>query len=253
MSANLILGASHAMVLARQVGRFEGDWKVAVRDLIPIATHSGADTSLLFSTNNPTFLELKPGPGGEIAGAFGPLMDKVRAFNRPGAKVVLGVGGNEHNIRFLAAHPQPFDVFHPVWPGVESGRQIIPRREMTAVMQAMLERTLTVTRLIAAELPLAERWYLPPPPPIPSEAHIRANTEGFFKFEGGVEAASVRLKLHAIYLEIVTGFCRANGLRLIPPAAGGQDDQGFLREPYWQGSTHATSDYYAGIVGELGL
>ena len=102
MSANLILGASHAMVLARQVGRFEGDWKVAVRDLIPIATHSGAETWLLFSTNNPTFLELKPGAGGEIAGVFGPLMDKVRAFNRPGAKVVLGVGGNEHNIRFLA-------------------------------------------------------------------------------------------------------------------------------------------------------
>lgn len=253
MTGNLILGASHALMFAKAVGDYQADWQEASRGLIPVPTSNGGDTSLLFVTNRPSFLELKHGPGGGIVAVFGPLMDDIRAFNRPGAKVVLGVGGNEHNIRFLAAHPRPFDVFHPIWPGVEPGRQIIPRREMTAVMQGLLERTLTVTRLIAAELPLAERWYLAPPPPIPSEAHIRANTEGFFRFEGGVEAASVRLKLHAIYLEIVTAFCRANGLRLIPPTPGSQDEQGFLREPYWQGSTHATSDYYAGIVAELGL
>jgi hypothetical protein len=253
MSANLILGSSHAMMLARAVGRFEGDWKTAVADLIPIETKSGADTKLLFSTNRPTFLELKAGPGGAVVAEFGALMDKVRTFNRPDAKVVLGVGGNEHNIKFLTAGPRPFDFHHPAWPTIEPGRQVIPAREMVAVLRGLLERTLTVTRLLAAELPQAQVFYLPPPQPIASEEQIR-KTPAIFDFGAtGVEAAGVRLKIYALYIAIVRAFCAAHGLAFLEPVAAHQDAQGFLAEPYWEGATHATADYYSGIVSELGL
>lgn len=253
MSANLFLGSSHVLMFARAVGDFAADLEAATRDLVRIESPRGVQNSLLFTTNRPGFLELKAGAKGEVVGAFGPLMDKVRAFNRPDAKVVLGIGGNEHNIRFLTAHPRPFDFIHPVFPGVEPGRQVIPAREMATVMLALVERTLVVTRLIAAELPKAQLHYLPPPPPIPSDEHLRGNHEIFDFARLGVEAASVRLKLHALYMEIIQDFCAATGVRLIPPATQNQDERGFLAEPYWQGATHATSAYYAGIVSDLGL
>lgn len=253
MSDNLILGSSHAIMFARAIGDFAADLEATTRDLMRIESPRAVGSSLLFTTNRPRFLELKAGPNGAVTGQFGPLMDKIRAFDRPGAKVILGIGGNEHNIRFLTADPRPFDFIHPAWPSVEPGRQVIPAREMAAVMRGLVERTLLVTRLIAAELPKAELHYLPPPPPIPSDEYLRANTEGFFKFEGGVEAASVRLKLHALYMDILRDFCGKTGIRLIPPVAEHLDDQGFLSAPYWQGATHATSAYYAGVVSDLGL
>lgn len=253
MSANLILGSSHAMMLARAVGRFEGDWKTASSDPIRIETKSGAETHLLFSTNRPAFLELKPDTAGRIVGEFGPVMDKIRAFNRPDARVVLGVGGNEHNIRFLTADARPFDFFHPSWPQIEPGRQVIPAREMSATLQGLLERTLTVTRILADELRQARLFYLPPPQPIASEAQIRKNPAIFDFGPHGVEAASVRLKIYRLYIETVAAFCAANGIAFLAPASDRQDAQGFLREPFWEGATHATSEYYDGIVSDLGL
>jgi hypothetical protein len=253
MSANLILGSSHAMVLARAAGRFEGDWKTASCDLIRVETASGAETQILFATNRPAFLELGQAPGGGISATFGPLMDKVRAFDRPDATVILGIGGNEHNIRFLCAQPRPFDFAHPSAPAIEPGRQVIPLREMQAILRGLLERTLLVTRLIAAELPRARRYYLPPPPPIPSEAQIRTNPAIFDFDANGIESASVRLKIYNLYLEIAAAFCEANGITFLPLPAAHRDDAGFLREAYWEGSTHATPDYYAPIVAELGL
>lgn len=253
MSDNLILGSSHVLMFARAVGDFAADLEAAKRDTVRIESPRAVQNSLLFTTNRPAFVELKRAPNGEIVGEFGPLMGKVRAFNRPDAKVILGIGGNEHNIRFLTADPRPFDFVHPSSPGVEPDRQIIPAREMAAVIRGLVERTLVVTRLIAAELPKAQLHYLPPPPPIPSDEHLRANRE-IFDFAGrGIEAATVRLKIHALYMEILQGFCAATGIRLIPPVTENQDDRGFLGKPYWQGATHATSAYYAKVVSDLGL
>lgn len=251
--SNLILGSSHILQLGEAIGRFDADWQTASQDLIPIASPRGADNYLLFSTNRPNFLELKEAPDGAVRGAFGPLMEKVRAFNRSGSKVVLGMGGNEHNIRFLLAHPRPFDFLHPAAPGVEPGRQVVPCREVAALMLSLQQRTFVVTRLLAAELPEAELYFLPPPPPIPSEAHIRQNREVFDFEKRGVEAASVRLKLYALYLENLRAFCAKTGIRLLDPPPEHQDETGFLLEAYWAGCTHAKAAYYDGIVSELGL
>ncbi|MDP3767730.1 MAG: hypothetical protein Q8S13_06920, partial [Dehalococcoidia bacterium] len=100
--------------------------------------------------------------------------------------------------------------------------------------------------------PEAELHFLPPPP-IPSEAHIRQNREVFDFESRGVEAASVRLKLYALYMENLRAFCAKTRIRLIPPVPEHQDENGFLLEPYWAGCTHAQAAYYDGIVSELGL
>jgi hypothetical protein len=124
---------------------------------------------------------------------------------------------------------------------------------MDAVMRALLQRTLAVTRLIAAELPSARRYVLAPPPPIPSEEQIRKNPAIFNFAQYGVEDATVRLKIYNRYIGIVREFCEQTRLNFIPPAPDTRDEAGFLREPYWEGATHANADYYRSIVSELGL
>ena len=59
--------------------------------------------------------------------------------------------------------------------------------------------------------------------------------------------------IYNLYLEIVRGFCAREGLRLLEPPPEHRDDEGFLREPFWDGCTHAAPAYYGGIVSELGL
>jgi hypothetical protein len=252
MTANLIIGSSHALYFSEAVGAHTATWKDA-SDLVPIGSGEGAQNFLIYTTNRPSFIELSRAADGQAVGRFGPLLKKIRRFDRKGAKVVFGIGGNEHNLRFMRAHPKAFDFVHPDHPGVEPGRQILPIAVMRELMAQLLERTFMVTRLIAAELPRAEHYYLPPPPPIPSEAQIRSSPEVFDFSTYAVEHPAVRLKLYALYLEAAQAFCRETGLTYLPPPSEHRDAKGFLAEPFWYGTTHATPDYYRGIVSQLGL
>lgn len=253
MSRNLILGSSHALSLAGAVGACHATWQEASADLVPIESARGSDTQLLFTTNKPGFMELKGDVQGRVTPRFGPLMDKVRAYDRLDATVVFAIGGNEHNIRFLCSDPRPFDFHHAAVPGIDPSRQVLPAREVRLMLTGLLARTMSVTRLLAAELPRARRFYLPPPPPIPSEDHIRKTPEIFDFARTGVEDARVRLKLYRLYLEILEPFCAEQGLVFLAPPPEKLDAAGFLAEPYWNGSTHATAAYYDGLVSELRL
>jgi hypothetical protein len=252
MNMNLIIGSSHVMKLALAFGELRATWEEAA-DLVELTAADGRKASLLYTTSRPHFLAFRNGEKGQIIAEFSPFIEKVRQFDREECKVVLGIGGNEHNIRFLYADPKPFDFVLPGSPAIEPGRQIIPLSVMRETLRSMLERTLLVTRLIAAQAPRAQRFYLAPPPPIPSDAQMRSDPEIFDFERHEIERASVRLKIYRIYLEIIEAFCAETGLTYLPPRAEHCDEQGFLAEPFWFRTTHATPEYYSGIVSELGL
>lgn len=251
VSGVLFIGASHLLQMTAAVGRVTGDWQEASEKIVDVVTPDGPDHRLLFVTSRPTFMELSGDAEGGVSATFGPLMDEVRAYNRPDATVVLGIGGNEHNIRFLRAHPRPFDFHLPACPVIDPARQIVPLEEMRSVVRGLAARTLDVTRLIAAEIPLARRYCVAPPPPIPDEAQIRKAPEIFDFARTGVENPHVRLKIYMLYVELLSALCDAHGIAFFGPAH--QDAAGFLLPSYWAGCTHATSDYYAEIIAEIGL
>lgn len=253
MSENLIIGSSHALQLAQAIGEFHASMDDAKSDVVEIASANGRKTSLIFTHDRPHFLELQRSPQGKLIAKFSPFIDKIRQFNREECKVVFYIGGNEHNIYFMYANPKPFDFVHPSFPTVEAGRQIIPLSVMRETLRSKLERALLVTRLIAGQVPQAQRFYVAPPPPIPSEEHIRGTPEVFDFGQQGIERASVRLKLYQLYLEIVAAFCAEAGLTYLAPPAEHRDEQNFLKEAFWAGCTHASPDYYRGLVSELGL
>ncbi len=254
MTANLIIGSSHALVLAEAVGAFQATWQEASRDLIRIEAPGEAETWLLFTTHRPqvTSPQLIRREG-ETEVSFGPLMKRVRAFNRPDAQVVFGIGGNEHNINFLTAHPRPFDFVHPAVPSLDPRRQILPLADMRTIVAGLLRGTLSTTRLLAGQLGKAQRYYLAPPPPNPSEAYVRSHPAVFDFTETGVEDATVRLKLYELYLELVADFCREESLTFLPPPPGTRDAKGFLIEALWNGATHAAPAYYDSVVRDLRL
>ena len=252
MSANLIIGSSHALQFAAALGKVHAPLETAIEGPVEITAREGKDNHLIFTTARPDFMTLSKGPNGQVITKFGPLIEKIRGFDNPDSTVVFAIGGNEHNINFLRAHPRPFDFYDPAYPGMDASRQIIPAVEMKEKMRSLLERPFFVTRTIAAQVPKAKRYYLPPPPPIPSEEHMRNNSE-VFDFRNGVENAGVRLKIYNLYLDLLRAFCQQIGITFLPPVAANCDEHGFLREAYWAGCTHATPDYYAGITQELGL
>jgi len=252
MSANLILGSSHVLQFASAVGAHDATWEDA-SDLVPIRSAGEARNFLVYTSIHPSFLEVTPGEGGAVTATFGPLIEKIRAFNEPQAKVVFGVAGNEHNLLFLRAQQPLFDFVHPDHPDVEPGRQIVPLAVMRLIISRYLRRGFAITQAIAGQLARAQLFYLPPPPPVPSEAQIRSNPEVFAFDEQPVEAASVRLKIYELYLETAQAFCARAGLTFIAPPEEHRDAQGFLKAEFWCSATHAAPAYYSGIVSTLGL
>jgi hypothetical protein len=253
MSANLIIGSSHAVQFVQAVGELRATWEEA-EHLVQVTSADGRkNADFIYTTNRPHFLAFRNGAQGELLAEFSPFVEKVRQFDRAKTKIVFCIGGNEHNIRFLCAHPKPFDFVHPSSPTIEAGRQIIPLAVMRETLRSSLERTLLVTRLIAEQAPRAQRFYLAPPPPIPSDAHMRSSPEVFDFSRHEIERASVRLKIYRVYLEILAAFCAERGLTYLPPRTEHCDEQGFLAEAFWAGSTHASPEYYHGLVSELGL
>jgi hypothetical protein len=252
MSRNLIIGSSHSLRLADNVGEFTATWQEASRDLVRIVSPAPSENWLLFSTHRPDFIEFREDPAGLKAVLRSPI-EKVRTFNTPDSKVIFAIGGNEHNIRFLKARPDPFDFVHPSVPATDPSRQILPLRDMTDVLRTAMTPAMTVTRILAGQLSRAQGYCLAPPPPIPSEAQIRGQPEVFDFNACGVEAASVRLKIYNLYVEVLEAFAREIGLTFLPPRSEARDEAGFLKEEFWAGSTHAAAPYYAPYVAELGL
>ena len=253
MARNLIIGSSHALYMSEATGTFEANWDAATSDTIRIATKSGHDTSILYALTAPPFVVFTSHPNGTATAALGPLIEKAAPFNTPDSKVIFSIGGNEHNAAFMYANPVPFDFFDPKVPQMDSARQIIPLAEMNDILRRRLSRSQVATRLAAQKLPLAQRYYLAPPPPIPSSEHIASQPEIFDFKKFKVENKFVRLKIYNLYLEIMSSFCRDNGIQFIEPVYKNCDTDGFLLEDFWSGCTHAKPEYYSGIVQQLGL
>lgn len=253
MSENLIIGSSHAVPLAQAVGQIPATPAGLEGDIVALGSAGDQQNYLIFTHNKPHFLVFREGQDRKTVAQFSPFIEKVRSFNREDCKVIFYIGGNEHNIMFLRAHPKPFDFVHSSSGSVLAGRQIIPLPVMRGILRTALERTFLVTRLISDQLPLAQRFYVAPPPPIGSDAHIRGNPEVFDFSVNEIEPASVRMKIYQLYLELVAAFCADAGLAYLPPRLEHCDERGFLDEPFWSGCTHATVDYYRGLVAELGL
>jgi hypothetical protein len=253
MSANLIIGSSHALHFSKAIGDYSATVDEAKNNLIKIDSVSGADTYLLYAMPKPDFVHLKQTGGDSWEVTYGPPMDEIRKFNTADSKVVFMLGGNEPNGYFFYKNPKPFDVYHPGHPETDPRKQILPLAQVRTIVSRLLAKSTLSTRALAKQLPLAKKYYIAPPPPIPSDDHIRKYPE-IFDFEThGIEDKNVRLKIYLIQTQFMSEICKNNGLEFLGAVPSNTDNAGFLAEEYWEGCTHASATYYVDIVKGLSL
>lgn len=253
MSANLIIGSSHALIFSKAVGGYSATAEEAKNNLIRIESKSGNDNFLLYAMPKPDFVHLNRNGGDSWEVKFDRPIDEIRKFNDKNSKVIFMLGGNEPNSNFFYENPKPFDFFHPDAPDADPSKQILPLREMRAIVDRLIFRSTLSTRALARQVPLAKKYYIPPPPPIPSDDHIRKFPEIFDFKKHNIEDKNIRLKIYLIQLQLMAEICKNSDIITLDDRSSKVDDAGFLIEKYWEGCTHATAEYYASIVEDLRL
>jgi hypothetical protein len=253
MSANLIIGSSHALQFSAAIGDHSATHDGAQDSLIHITSRTGADNRLIYTAPKPRFMKFQKTDNNATKISFGSPIDEIRKYNTKKSKVFLMIGGSEPCAYFFQRHSKPFDFFHPDVPQTDPRRQILPLAVMKSILSLLLSNASLAMEALARQLPLARKYCVSAPPPIPSEDHIRKFPEIFDFKTQEIEEKSIRLKIYKLYMEYMIDFSRRNSIDFIDSSTLNIDEEGFLKEEYWDGCTHASPHYYKDIVESLKL
>ncbi len=165
-------------------------------------------------------------------------------------EVVLAAMGNEYNSIALLQHPEPFDFETPFGPEARLlGAAPIPYSAIRRFVEDRAQINVGLFIDTFAETFGGPIRVLPPPPPNPSEAHIRAYPGSFSErvSEHGVSPAPLRLKIWRLYVDVLRQLAEAAGPGRVAVAdlpVTIFDDNGFLAEEYWHSDpTHGNAAY----------
>ena len=163
------------------------------------------------------------------------------------------IGGNEAPAICMVEDATPYDFLRPGDPPPATPEhQIIPYIVIHSQIHThkFCMETKAMTHALRVKVPQSNIYIFAPPPPIPSNAHILANAE-IFGADIKITKASIRLKYYQEYIKMLTQHCIAIDARLVPPPEGTTTPEGFLREEYWQGSTHGNMAYAERVVEQM--
>lgn len=189
-----------------------------------------------------------------VDGVLHPAIATMFAARRLVA-VVTVLGGNMHNVIGLARDPVPFDTMLPERPTLPLPpdatllpfgliRRVLERRsqDLSHLMEAMRAAT---------SLPM---FQIESPPPIPSEAHLRAYPKGFAEVfaQHGIAPAPLRFKLWRANSAIMADLCTQHGITFLPVPPEMQDAEGMLAKEAWQADpTHGNHVYGAAVLRQI--
>lgn len=178
---------------------------------------------------------------------------KNRAANADA--VFLCIQGNQHNTLALVESGQAVDFYHPDLPQVpiRENALVLPYRTIWQLFEDALETArahfVFLKRLL--DKPLIQ---CQPPPPNPSEAHIRQNPGAFGEALARfcIAPKSFRLKMWKVQCDVMRRMCEDAGILFLPCPDAALDDEGFLVETAWgRDPTHASADYGALVIRQL--
>jgi hypothetical protein len=165
------------------------------------------------------------------------------------------IGGNAHNVLGLINHPRPYDFVLDVDPTipVDPGKEILPCAIVRATLEKRMEEAFHIQASIR-EIVKIPMIYCEPPPPIPSEAHIREHPGKFAEKLGnsGIAPASFRLKLWKLQSDIQRRFCQGNNIGFLPSPPETADDSGMLAQRAWgRDPTHGNQWYGRRVIAQM--
>jgi hypothetical protein len=245
----IIMGESHAALMAKQLGQLSDTWENIRDGVIPlvnqsdklrgyfVSAHDSASLFLFYSQEGQHYIKINES-----------VLPALKDLDQDDSVCFLLLGGNEHNGLFMQTHSQAFDFWDPSLPEhIIVGRQIIPREVIGQLLAQSLQRIRPRLALISGALPNSKKYVVAPPPPIPSESHLRQHSESFdFKMRP-LEDKWLRLKVYRVYIGELDKLCSLLGLTLIRAPMRTMDLDGFLLPGLWYHATHAQPEYYQGI------
>ena len=107
---------------------------------------------------------------------------------------------------------------------------------------------------IKKTLPKKKLYFIECPSPIPSAEHIKKYPKDYFreKIKNGITPKLIRWKLWHLHNDIIKKYCINNGISYITMPDGTIDDEGFLKECYWNNDpTHANADYGRLVIEQI--
>ena len=253
MSTNLIIGSSHSIRFTQYIGSIEELENVAGQEGLVIKSRLEDEFILFYMNPSTPFLSYTIENDLLISHYHGDAINKIRELNKPGNKTFFQIGGNEHNSYFFIENKLPFDFFDPSIKTIIKKRQVIPRKVIVNFLRKQMSYTQLSLGTLSKELSLTQKYFIAPPPPIPSEEHIKKSPEVFNLEKDVLEDKYVRLKIYNIYTELLQEFCEMNDVLLIKAPEDTLDSERFLKEEYWYHSTHAQPNYYGRVLHSIGL
>ena len=195
-------------------------------------------------------------------GAFRPPIDEGGRLHRSLAAlltarrlvaVVCALQGNRHNEIALARRPEPVDTVPPGTDTLACEGPVLPFGLMVASLR---RRNADVAALLgalaaASAVPV---FQLDSPPPIPSEAHLRASPGGFGAIfaRDGIVPAATRHRVWQAHSAAMAAICAEAGAHLLPVPATMQDARGMLIPEAWAADpTHGNATYGAAVLAEV--
>jgi hypothetical protein len=165
------------------------------------------------------------------------------------------IGGNGHSVLGLINHPRPYDFVLDIDPAIplDPAKEVLPCAIVRAALEKRMEGAFKLEARIREiiKIPIV---HCEPPPPIPSEAHIRAHpgTFGEKVHTSGVAPASFRLKLWKLQSDIQRRFCQANDIVFLPSPPETADDNGMLAQRAWgRDPTHGNRWYGRRVIAQM--
>ena len=246
----LIIGDSHGFFMAKYLGEFKAKWEDVLNGPLPVISKDDVHVADLILLNGKlNFFSLWQQEGVVVAEIANNFFATLKMYNNKEAICFFLNHGNEHNARFMCQHIQPFDFFDSTMPDkLITGRQIIPRSAIYKQLMVVKPIIETEIRTLKTYISNANIFFVAPPPPIPSEDHIRKFPEIFNFNENVLEDKWLRLKIYKLYLEILAIICGECNVKLLMPPSECIDKCGFLKEIFWTGCTHASPNYYEFVI-----
>lgn len=169
--------------------------------------------------------------------------------------IFLSILGNQHARLGLIEPPVPVDFYHPDLPQlpIHDGAVVVPYRTIAHTVRDSLERVAEHYAYLKRILdkPLVQ---CQPPPPNPSESHIRKHPNVFQAqlSRSRVAAASFRMKMWKAQGEVMLQMCAEAGIEFLPCPQAALDESGFLAESAWAlDPVHANAGYGALVLRQL--
>jgi hypothetical protein len=246
MKRPLIIADSHGVFFSPVFGELKDPWESDGISSVSI-TDNGQKTGDYYVLNSRSkFFVRVPSPKGDLIDVDTQIKISLSSYLHFYDGCLVSIDGNVHMAHFMCQNSPSFDFYsteHPKF--VPELRQLIPSWAVSKILSR--GRSLLVAKLAAIthlfkNLPV---HFIAPPLPIPSERHIHENAEIFNFSVQRLEHPDFRLKIFHLYCRYLKEVCRETGISYVPPNQHAKDGGGFLLEQYWNGATHAKTEYYS--------